>query len=121
MIRRHCFAVVLFVTVVQVVDTIFNADGTKPSGAMTILWRPFTASNNDVVGGGSKTFTITDGAVNVSLVPNASSTPANSCYEVTMTLGGSVKTEVWSVPATGPTTLNAVRSFTLTTPCPSVK
>jgi hypothetical protein len=51
------------------------------------------------------------GAISVTLVPNAGGTPDGTYYRVVYKLDdGSTSEEVWSVPATGTTTIAAVRS-----------
>ena len=108
---------------VLVQGTLFNADGTKPSGTLTVLSRPFTAADGAAVIGASKVYPFAAGVVSISLIPNAGSTPAGSCYEVTIrsTDTGVTLNETWVVPASGPATLAQVRDPTKTIPCPSVQ
>jgi hypothetical protein len=48
----------------------------------------------------------------VQLAPNAGATPAGTVYTVTYQLtDGTVKTETWSVGATSPETVSAVRTM----------
>jgi hypothetical protein len=106
-----------------VLGTLYISDGTKPTGELTVLWRPFTNVAGYAVGGGSKQFPITNGAVDVSLVSNTGSTPTATCYEITIRLKdtGVTLNEIWVIPASGPVTPAQVRDSAKTPPCPSVK
>src|SRR5207245_2959076 len=50
------------------------------------------------------------GALSVSLAPNAGATPAATYYTVVYQLSDTVKTEFWTVGTTSPTTIAAVRT-----------
>ena len=100
---------------VQVLDTLKNADGTKASGRLVISWDPFTTSDNATIDGGTLTYTIlatgaSAGVVNLSLAPNAGASPAGTSYRARYYLAnGASYTETWVVPATGPKTIADVR------------
>ena len=84
-------------TLVNVNDTLYNADGTKASGRIVISWDPFTAAGGTTIDGGTLTYTIPSsgvnwGVVNVSLSPNAGATPSGTSYRVTVRRQGTVLT-----------------------------
>ncbi|HUO13630.1 MAG TPA: hypothetical protein VMX38_01490 [Verrucomicrobiae bacterium] len=96
-----------------VADTVYLADGAPASGTLIITWPAFLTSGGAAVGAGSTNVTLgTNGALSVSLVPNAGASPAGVYYSVTYQLGaGEVRTEYWIVPAsTGAVNLAAVRT-----------
>ena len=110
-------------TPVQVLDTLYNADGTKASGRIVISWDPFTpAGGGATVDGGNKTYTIpatgaSAGVVNVSLYSNVGATPSGTSYRARYFLAnGANYTETWVVPATGPVTIAAVRVSVVPSP-----
>ncbi|MGH9785774.1 MAG: hypothetical protein ACRD88_16500, partial [Terriglobia bacterium] len=106
---------------VQVLDTLYNADGTKATGRLVISWDPFT-SGSTTVDGGTLTYAIpstgvNQGVVNVSLYPNAGATPAGTSYRAQYFLAnGASYFETWVVPATGPVTIGAIRVLPAPTP-----
>jgi hypothetical protein len=68
-------------TVVQ--DTVYRADGTPAQGTLLISWPAFTTANNQAVAAGSTSVTLgSNGSLSVSLISNASSTPASNVYRV---------------------------------------
>jgi len=110
-------------TPVQVLDTLYNADGTKASGRIVLSWDPFTpAGGGATVDGGNKTYTIpatgaSAGVVNVSLYSNVGATPSGTNYRARYFLAnGANYTETWVVPATGPVTIAAVRVSVVPSP-----
>ncbi len=104
-----------------VTDTIYNADGSKPSGTLVATnLSTFTSADNFVIAAGSKvTATITNGLFSIQLVPNAGSNPSGTSYAVNYYLPGLSMTETWVVPSSvPPVNLAAVR--VLTAPIPTV-
>jgi len=68
-------------TIVQ--DVVYRADGTPAAGTLVISWPAFTAADNSAVAAGSMSVAIgAQGAINVSLVPNAGGTPDGTYYKV---------------------------------------
>jgi len=108
-------------TLVNVNDTLYNADGTKASGRIVISWDPFTAGST-TVDGGTLTYTIPSsgvnwGVVNVSLYPNVGASPAGTSYRAQYFLANRASySETWVVPASGPVTIAAVRTLPAPTP-----
>ncbi len=96
----------------NVADTVYLADGTAASGTLIISWPAFvTVGGNAVAAGSTNVGLGANGALNVSLVPNAGATPAGVYYSVVYQLGpGQVKTEYWVVPTTSPARLATVRT-----------
>jgi hypothetical protein len=95
-------------------DTVYRADGSVAQGTLLISWPAFTSAAGDAVAAGSMNVKIAaSGAVSIALVPNTGSMPASS-YKVTLrTNDGVVSEEYWTVPATGTTTIGAIRSKVL--------
>ncbi len=104
-----------------VTDTLFNADGSKPSGTLVATnLSAFTSADGFVIAAGSKVnAAITNGLFTISLVPNAGSNPAGTSYAVNYYLPGLSMTETWVVPSSVPAVnLAAVR--VLSPPLPTV-
>jgi len=93
-------------------DVVYRADGQPAAGTLVISWPAFTTAANLAVAAGSMSVAIgPQGAINIALVPNAGGTPDGTYYRVVYKLAdGSTSEESWSVPATGTTTIAAVRS-----------
>jgi trimeric autotransporter adhesin len=83
-----------------IADTVYLADGTPAQGTLIITWPAFVTTSGTAIAAGSTSVTLgTNGALNVSLTPNAGATPAGAYYTVVYQLGpGEVKTEYWVVP-----------------------
>jgi len=100
---------------VQILDTLYNADGTTASGRIVISWDPFTAADMTTVDGGTLTYTIpatgiNAGVVNVPLYANVGATPAGTSYAARYFLAnGAQYTETWIVPSFGPATITTRR------------
>ncbi|MBI4464209.1 MAG: hypothetical protein HY647_05845, partial [Acidobacteria bacterium] len=107
---------------VQISDTLYNADGTKASGRLVVSWDYFTAADGTTVDGGALTYIIAAtglnaGKVEVSLAPNAGSSPAGTSYQARYILAnGADYTETWVVPASGPVTIADIRASTVPSP-----
>ena len=93
-------------------DTVYRADGTAASGTVLISWPAFQTAEGDAVAAGNQSVEIgTGGSLTTQLVPNVGASPAGTYYTVVFQLDdGTVRTEYWSVPATSPTTIAAVRT-----------
>ena len=93
-------------------DTVYLADGTAAHGNLIINWPAFVTSSGTAVAAGSTNVALgANGALSVTLVPNAGANPAGVYYTVVYQLGpGQVKTEFWVVPSTSPASLATVRS-----------
>jgi hypothetical protein len=93
-------------------DIVYRGDGTPASGTLLISWPEFSSADGYAVAAGSMSLTIgAGGAISVALVPNAGGTPAGTYYKVVYKLDfGATSTEYWSVPATSPTTIAAIRA-----------
>ena len=93
-------------------DTVYRADGEPAQGILLISWSPFTTAAGVPIAAGNLNTTLgTNGALEVSLVPNAGATPASTYYSVVYQLGdGTVRTEFWVVPTTSPANLATVRT-----------
>ena len=88
-----------------VTDTVYRADGTAASGTVLISWGAFSTAGGSSVPAGSTSVTLgAGGRLQVSLVPNAGSSPMGSYYTVVYHLDdGSVTREYWVVPASAQT------------------
>ncbi len=93
-------------------DTVYRADGTAGTGTVLISWPAFQTAEGNVVAAGNQSVEIgAGGSFTVQLVPNAGASPVGTYYTVVFQLDDySVRTEYWSVPATSPTTISAVRT-----------
>jgi hypothetical protein len=100
-----------------VTDTVYRADGSPASGTLLITWPAFTAADGSAVAAGSMSVTLgSAGAFNAGLVPNAGANPAGTYYKVVYKLDDqTTSTEYWSVPATSPATIGAIRSLVVPT------
>ena len=97
-------------TQVTITDTLKNADATNAAGRIVISWDPFTTAAGVTVAGGTKTYTVTAGAISLTLTPNTGATPAGTSYKARYYLtNGASYTETWVIPASGPVTINAIR------------
>ncbi|MGA9565997.1 MAG: hypothetical protein WBS19_10785, partial [Candidatus Korobacteraceae bacterium] len=96
----------------QVVDIVYRADGTAARGTVLISWPAFTTADGKAVAAGSSNVLLgTGGAFAASLAPNTGAQPAGVYYKVVFQLTGQEpSTEYWVVPATGSTSIGAVRA-----------
>lgn len=103
---------------VTVSDTIYLADNSvPPSGTLTISWPSYTSSAGRTVAKGSRTYTITNGVVSLTLDPSTTATPAFT-YTVRYNFIGVNYTEYWAVPNVSPSTIRDVRTGTPVPPSP---
>ena len=93
-------------------DTLYQADGTRYNGSLTINWVTFDAINVGTVVQQSKTVQVVNGNLLVQLVPNATATPPANVYTVNYQSDGYEQfTETWTVPvSTVPLTVAQVRT-----------
>ena len=99
------------ITTTRIQDTLFNADGSKVKGRLTIEWKGFTASDGTTLATSSVKVRIVQGVLIVDLVPNDNSTPPGTSYTVTYLLDNGPRfVETWSVPESAtPVTVSDVR------------
>ena len=99
-------------TTTTIQDTVYRADGTPASGTLIVSWPAFTTSGNAAVAAGSTTITIgANGAVQLSLAPNAGALPSGTYYSAVYHLDdGTVNKEYWTVPVASSTTIGEIRS-----------
>ncbi len=99
-------------TLCQITDTVYRADGSPAQGDVVIVWSAFTTAAGQPVAAGNLTVTLgSQGQFSAALAPNAGATPAGTYYRVTYKLNdGSTASEYWSVPALSSTTIGAIRS-----------
>ncbi|HLG97073.1 MAG TPA: hypothetical protein VKX49_12240 [Bryobacteraceae bacterium] len=79
-------------------DVLFNSDGSRFNGVLTISWQSFEASDTTNIGASTDRLQITNGILYVQLVPTTNAdTPA--IYTVQYNSSGSTMyTEAWAVP-----------------------
>lgn len=79
-------------------DVLFNSDGSRFNGVLTISWQSFEASDTTNIAASSERLQISNGILFVQLVPTTNAdTPA--IYTVQYNSSGStVYTEAWAVP-----------------------
>ena len=92
-------------------DTLFNADGTRFDGTLTITWNTFDAVNIGTIVQQSKIVAIVNGNLQVQLAPNATATPPANVYTVRYQSGGNQQfSEAWTVPVSArPLAVTSVR------------
>ena len=91
-------------------DTLYNADGSRTAGQIEITWNGFRSADGKTIAAGKITRRITDGVLDLALVPNAGTTPAGTSYAVTYLLANGLSySETWAVPQSDtPVSLAAV-------------
>lgn len=92
-------------------DTLYNADGSKAGGQVEITWNAFKSADGKTIAAGKLVKRITDGVLDLALVPNSGSTPDGTSYAVTYLLANSLSyAETWLVPQSEtPVSVAAVR------------
>jgi hypothetical protein len=102
-------------TLTTIQDTLFTADGTRFNGTLAIHWSTFDTTNPGTVVQQSKTVTVVNGNLQVSLVPNATVQPPANIYTVQYESDGREQfAEQWTVPASAsPLKVSVVRVGTL--------
>ena len=106
MISRSIFAVAFLamplwgappLTTIQ--DVLFKADGTRFNGTVVISWSSFEAIDRSAIAQQTKTVTVVNGSLQVSLVPTTTATPA-AYYKAVYNSDGRVQfEETWAVPS----------------------
>lgn len=94
-------------------DTLYQADGTRFNGTLTITWNNFQSGDNNPIPTQGLTVNVVNGYLKVQLVPTTNAS-AGANYSVQYSSQGQyVFTETWAVP---PSTLTlAVRDVRVTT------
>ena len=112
LLPRAAFAFSSGLTLCQISDTVYRADGSPAQGDVIILWSAFTTAAGQPVAAGNLTVALgSGGQFNASLAPNSGATPAGTYYRVTYKLDdGSTASEYWTVPNLTTTTIGAIRS-----------
>jgi len=112
LLPRPAFAFSSGLTLCQISDTVYRADGSPAQGDVVILWSAFTTAAGQPVAAGNLTVALgSGGQFNASLAPNSGATPAGTYYRVTYKLDdGSTASEYWTVPNLTTTTIGAIRS-----------
>ena len=104
-------------TLVNILDTLKDANGSNAAGRLVISWDQFTTAAGVTIDGGTLTYTITAGVVNLNLTPNIGAAPAGTSYRARYFLtNGASYTETWVVPAAGPVTIAAIRVSSIPSP-----
>ena len=100
-------------TLCQITDIVYRADGSPAQGNVIILWSAFTTAAGQPVAAGNLMVTLgSGGQFSAALAPNSGATPAGTYYRVTYKLDdGSTGSEYWTVPALQNTTIGAIRSI----------
>lgn len=107
-------------TPVQILDTFNLQQAAHWNGVITVSWPAFTASGGTQVAKGSRDYTVTDGAINISLYSTVGANPAFLYVANFRTTDaqnrGLTFRQTWFVPAAGPVTLrDVVRASTIGT------
>jgi hypothetical protein len=81
-------------------DTLFKADGTRFNGTLTIQWSTFDASNIGTIVQQSRSVAVSNGNLQVQLVPNVTAAAPANVYTVHYQSDGNQQfTETWTVPS----------------------
>lgn len=96
-------------------DTLFNADGARYNGTLTIQWSTFDAGSPGTIVQQGQTVQVVNGNLLVQLAANSTATPPANIYTVLFQSNGNQQyTETWSVRAsTTPLTVPQVRTGTV--------
>lgn len=80
-------------------DTLFDADGARYNGTLTIEWSTFDTTNPGTIIQQSKTVQVVNGNLLVQLAPNNTATPPANVYNVLYESDGDQQySETWTVP-----------------------
>src|SRR5580692_1114768 len=93
-------------------DTLFDADGARYNGTLTIQWSTFDTTNPGTIIQQSKTVQVINGNLLVPLAPNNTAAPPANIYSVLYQSDGDQQyTETWTVPvSTTPLKVAQVRT-----------
>src|SRR5580692_1826379 len=96
-------------------DTLFDADGARYNGTLTIQWSTFDTTNPGTIIQQSKTVQVINGNLLVQLAPNNTAAPPANIYSVLYQSDGDQQyMETWSVPvSTTPLKVTQVRIGTV--------
>ncbi len=96
----------------QVVDTVYRADGSAAAGTVLISWPAFTTADGYAVAAGSLSVHLGNGGTFVGQPgsQHGSTTGGRVLQVVYQLTGQEPSTEYWVVPATGSTSIGAVRA-----------
>ncbi len=79
-------------------DVLYNADGTRFNGVLTISWQSFVASDASNVAANAESVTITNGILYVQLIPTTNA-ETSAIYSVRYTSSRATQySETWTVP-----------------------
>jgi len=97
----------------QIQDVLYRADGVPFTGAVTITWRSFVASDTTSIPANVLTVQVTDGVLRLQLVPTTNAS-AGAYYTVRYTVDGRTQfSETWAVPpSAAPVGLKDIRVAT---------
>jgi hypothetical protein len=101
---------------IEIVDTLYRPDGALLTGTLRITNKTFTSVDGFVVQASETVVTVTNGALDLFLVPTAGGNPTGQSYTVKYYVSNQLVTEVWTVPGTGPTNLLGVRALSAPLP-----
>ncbi len=113
-----CVGAVAQVATTTVQDTVYRADGTPASGTVIVSWPTFTTAAGQAVAAGNTSATIgPNGALAMTLTPNAGATPTGSYYTAVLHLDdGTTSQQYWVVPVSAtPVTLATIENQVLPT------
>lgn len=86
-------------TLTTIQDVLYNADGSRFNGILTVSWASFQTGNQTPILSNTKTYQIVNGNLYVQLTPSTGATPPAE-YIVTYYSSGSAQyQEVWNVPS----------------------
>ena len=97
-----------------ITDTLYDGTGGKLSTDLEITWPSMKTPDGYTVLAGRTKYRVAQGTVSLALFPNAGATPAPgtltpTVYTVRYHQPGGPQTEYWSVPASGPVTVDEIR------------
>ncbi|HEV2577929.1 MAG TPA: hypothetical protein VGU25_12035 [Acidobacteriaceae bacterium] len=111
-----CCGAAAQVSTTTIQDTVYRADGTPASGTVVVSWPTFTTATGQAVAAGNTSATVgPNGALSMTLTPNANATPTGSYYTAVMHLDdGTTSQQYWVVPVSAtPVTLAAIENQVL--------